>query len=590
MVTRVDVECFNVTAEEPEVIDAIVQLTGAEANAETSAVSANELSNSADVDLTGAGASAVAGVVTTIISSTGDRFNPDFPRVAAARIGKRDLGDNFRPGQRLANPEEVANCATTHFLVCNPQQGRGQEFVLYATDLINRQLAANPDQFIYFYTDLQEAGLGGDSDVILTAETGPTGNGGTWFPNDWWARNENGNQVENFPGNYLTNVTANVTPSTTAGRVGLIWPEVYADLKADEDFDPHNFPTVRAHVYNDVNDYQPRKSGVDTDRSGSNDNARNVYGDVDSQGNPTESAQRAIEHREGHRIYSDRLRSKYGQDFLSIGNNTTWGQEYTSPNPDDAPPIYEHYAGMHNGAWMEGQSQSVGRFPFSGVYDTGFVKRVDDNDPSSAVHGFGTWRRAQNQYLYLMRHTLPPKHVMNQWEANYDDGDLNPIVGDGITAEAMRVARWGICSTLMDDGYIAVAKQKYNHMVLFDEYGTVNQGTTGLSKGYLGQPVDASQSAKEDASKQSSVWSGSDNSGIFKREFDNGVVLVNTTKSDTGSITVPVTVGADESNGELEAGKWRRINGVQDSSHNNGQLVNSNLTIDSMDGYILLRV
>lgn len=496
------------------------------------------------------------------------------------------MGDNFAPNQKLANAQEVANVATMHFLVHNPQQSRGSAFVSYARDVITRQFAANADQYIYFYTDMQEAGTSGDNGDKLLAETGPTGNGGTWLPNDWFARDEDGNLVENFSNNFFTNVTTNVTPDSD----GLIWPEWFAKEKGKESFDPHNVTVTQANVYNDVNDYQPRDSDIDTDRNGSNDNARHVYGDVDGQGNPTEEAQRAIEHREGHRIYSDSMRSRYDDDFLVIGNNTTWSGEYTSPNPDDAPPIYEFYAGMHNGAWVEGQTQEEGRFPLTGVYNTGFVKRVDDNDSGSAVHGFGTWRRAQNAYLYLMRHTLAPKHVMNQYDAAYDFGDLNPVVGTGITARAMKVARWGICSTYLDDGYVAIVRRKYNDCILLDYYGTVNTSTTGLSKGWLGQPVDASQSSKEDASKQSSVWLGSDNAGIFKREFDNGICLVNTTKSDTGSITIPVNVGADEANGELEQGKWRRVNGFQDPSHDNGQIVNSALTIDSIDGYLLERV
>jgi len=129
----------------------------------------------------------------------------------------------------------------------------------------------------------------------------------------------------------------------------------------------------------------------------------------------------------------------------------------------------------------------------------------------------------------------------------------------------------------------------YDSTPLIDETGLVNTSTTLLSKGFLGKRVGLSQSQQEDITKQSSVWRGSDNNGIFKAEFDNGLVLVNTTNA-TGFITIPVFSGADENNGELEAGKWTRFQGFQDPSHNNGQAVNIALTINSGDAYILLRV
>jgi hypothetical protein len=60
---------------------------------------------------------------------------------------------------------------------------------------------------------------------------------------------------------------------------------------------------------------------------------------------------------------------------------------------------------------------------------------------------------------------------------------------------------------------------------------------------------------------------------VYRREFDNGVVLVN----PKGNGTRTVDVGAG----------WRRLLGTQDPVHNNGQSVTS-VTLNEQDGIILV--
>lgn len=571
---RSDVVVFDVD----EGDDAQVTLSGAQALGAASAVSVTEPSNDAEVILAGSQARGIAGAV-SVSTGGADVFNPGFPRVAAPRIGERSYGDNFQ-GTGInfeADPDEVAAMSLCHFSVINPQQQRGQGFVAAAADWVTRSQSANSDHIRYLYTDVQEAGFGTGSvqSDKLDDETGPTGNGGTWLPNDWWVHDESGNYVSTFPGSTSTNITKFVTPDSN----GQIYSDFYADLKKGVDLDAHNNDGASKdangilpyNVYNDVTDHRPLTSNTDYNRNNVEDRGR-----ADWNNDGTEGKTIATAYREGHRIYFDRVRSN-SPGILMIGNLTTWSTEYSSPNPDDAPPIHTFYQGMANGGWQETQTRDLN--PISGVNASGQVAGV-----------FGSWRIMQNAYLYLMRHTLGPKHILNQFDY-YFGRSLNPTVG-AVGSNIMAGVRWAICSTLMDDGYVAIsdASSQFNTTPHFDETGLINTSFTGLSKGWLGLSVDSSQKDLEDATKQSSVWLGSDLNGIFKREYDNGIVLVNSTKSNTGSITIPVTVGADEANGELEQGKWRRINGFQDSSHNNGQIVNSALTINSIDGYVLEKV
>jgi hypothetical protein len=62
--------------------------------------------------------------------------------------------------------------------------------------------------------------------------------------------------------------------------------------------------------------------------------------------------------------------------------------------------------------------------------------------------------------------------------------------------------------------------------------------------------------------------------GVYRREFDNGLVLVN----PKGNGTRTVNVGSG----------WKRIKGSQDPTHNTGQSVTS-ITLEAQDGIILLR-
>jgi hypothetical protein len=118
--------------------------------------------------------------------------------------------------------------------------------------------------------------------------------------------------------------------------------------------------------------------------------------------------------------------------------------------------------------------------------------------------------------------------------------------------------RYGLTSCLMDNGYYAVMiEDGPPELDWFDEF----DGGELDMVGYLGQAMDP---------PQTSAWS----QGVYRREFYNGLVLVN--PKGNGARTVNVGEG------------WKKIVGRQDPKHNDGQSVTS-ITLDEQDGIILLR-
>jgi hypothetical protein len=131
--------------------------------------------------------------------------------------------------------------------------------------------------------------------------------------------------------------------------------------------------------------------------------------------------------------------------------------------------------------------------------------------------------------------------------------DDNPDMG------VYQANRYGLTSTLMDNGYYAVMAPGTTRPEYDEFFGGKVHSASKL--GYLGYPKNP---------PQTSPWS----QGVYRREFEKGLVLVN----PKGNGTRTVSVGSG----------WRRIDGSQDPQHNNGQSASS-VTLKEQDGIILLR-
>ncbi|MEO8164759.1 MAG: putative glycoside hydrolase [Betaproteobacteria bacterium] len=146
------------------------------------------------------------------------------------------------------------------------------------------------------------------------------------------------------------------------------------------------------------------------------------------------------------------------------------------------------------------------------------------------------WVRMMERYRSVLRNTRPPKIVGFNVSGDIDD---------------YRFFRYGYTSCLLDDGYFSFTDKMrgFSSVPWFDEYDHE-----------LGHALAAPPAA---------AWS----QGVWRRDFEHGVVLVNPTSAIK---TVSIEPG------------WRRLAGKQDPAVNSGSAVDR-LTLRPQDGIVLRR-
>ncbi len=156
---------------------------------------------------------------------------------------------------------------------------------------------------------------------------------------------------------------------------------------------------------------------------------------------------------------------------------------------------------------------------------------------SYSVEGWAGWNGLLAWYRKTMTAVSDPKLVIfNQ------SGDINDF----------KSLRYGMATCLMDDGYFAFNElsKGYSGVAWFDEFDAK-----------LGQAT---------SEPPTSDWQ----KGVYRRDFQNGIALVN----PKGNGTVTVTLEGD----------FRRLSGAREHTVNNGQVVRS-VTLSDRDGIILMR-
>jgi hypothetical protein len=165
---------------------------------------------------------------------------------------------------------------------------------------------------------------------------------------------------------------------------------------------------------------------------------------------------------------------------------------------------------------------------------------------SYSVETWGGWNEMMREYRVIMANIAQPQLVV----VSQDD---NPT--------GYQSVRYGLASTLMDNGYYAFTNisNGYSGTFWFDEYDDAGKGT-----GYLGMPVSGPSLTPYQ-------------NGVYMREFDHGFALVNPKGNGTQTVTLPVAV--------------HRILGTQAPSVNNGATIpaGSPITLQDRDGLILLK-
>lgn len=220
-------------------------------------------------------------------------------------------------------------------------------------------------------------------------------------------------------------------------------------------------------------------------------------------------------HRGGMRKHLDTLKSLMPGKY-QIGNITDWW------DPDASYPEYEQQL---NGGIIE--------------HIMGDSWSPEGRDWKGNVNTWGSWAEMMKRYRKIMRSVAEPKLVIfNQYG---DPSDYQSF-------------RYGFGSCLLDDGYYDFSTSlggMFSKVVWFDEFNT-----------RLGKAVSAPPTA---------AWK----SGVWRRDFENGIVLVN----PRGNGAQTVTLEAD----------FKRIRGTQVPAVNSGQTTRT-VTLKDRDGLVLLRL
>lgn len=149
---------------------------------------------------------------------------------------------------------------------------------------------------------------------------------------------------------------------------------------------------------------------------------------------------------------------------------------------------------------------------------------------------WGGWQAMMTEYRGTLAHVLPPKLVLFMQVGNPAD---------------YRTFRYGFASCLLDDGYFAFnSSEAYDDDPWFDEY------SVRLGAAVTGPP--------------SIAWQ----SGVYRRDFSNGIVLVNPKGNGARQVFL------DQA--------YVKLRGTQDKAVNDGSTVRS-VTLQERDGIVLLR-
>lgn len=180
----------------------------------------------------------------------------------------------------------------------------------------------------------------------------------------------------------------------------------------------------------------------------------------------------------------------------------------------DAAAVYPEYAGLIDGGVIEGM---IGK--------------------GWSIETYKGWAAMMAKYRKVMKATIGPKLVIfNQWGNPTD----------------YQAARYGLASTLMDNGYhnFTNTAKGYTGVVWFDEYNA-NLGVA-------------------ESAPPTAAWK----SGVYRRDFDKGIALVN----PKGNGAKTITLESD----------FYRLKGSQAPTVNSGAKVRT-ITLKDRDGIILMR-
>ena len=248
-----------------------------------------------------------------------------------------------------------------------------------------------------------------------------------------------------------------------------------------------------------------------------------VAGDWDVDGDTDAAGQAATSLllRQGWVHYVNLMRTLSPAGQLQIGNVADWATAGVTPNVVDT-----EYQNLLDGGLMEG------------MIGAGYSQ---ENQADG-------WNKMMTQYRATMGSLRSEKMGIFLQDGDVRTGNLDDL----------RIFRYGLASALMDNAYYAFSENgsQYHSVHWFDEYDA-----------NLGQPT---------STPPTTAW----NSGVYRRDFENGIALVNPKGNG------PRTVALESPFVKLTASSVAGAH--HDATVNDGSTVSS-VTLQDRDGIILLR-
>lgn len=312
---------------------------------------------------------------------------------------------------------------------------------------------------------------------------------------DWWVRDAQERPVRSqYKDEFkLVNLTR-FGPKVD----GLSWPQWYARWSYEHYYKPN--PAIDG-LYMDNVSWQPHPTATQS-------------ADWDRDGKPDLGTREDVRSwfRQGYRDYFDEITKLMPAGKLKFANAARWGQT----TPSDNASLAEYYGVVHGGA----------------------IESLISQGKRHAPEEWGGWRAMLDYYRKVMSVLAPPKigivmHALTSPD-NYQD------------------MRYGLASTLMDNGYYAahVQSEGYTSTRWYDEYGV-----------RMGRAVSL---------PPMTMWKD----GIWRRDFEHAIVLVNPKGNGARTVTLEQS--------------YRKLKGSQDPLVNDGSKV-TKVTLQDRDGIVLLK-
>jgi hypothetical protein len=231
--------------------------------------------------------------------------------------------------------------------------------------------------------------------------------------------------------------------------------------------------------------------------------------------------------------------------------NGDWNLDGVSDSKS-SPTVGQWYRQGYNQHFSVLNQQMPGKYQLGNATDWGTTPGANLSYLTGAMNGalieamigfsyspetWGSWSEMMREYRLIMASVAQPQLV---------------IFGQVGVANDYQGFRYGFASCLMDNGYyeFSLAANAYSGTFWFDEFNTKLGNAT--------------------SNPPTAAWQ----KGVYRRDFDNGIALVN--PRGNGAQTI-----------QLET-PYQRMSGTQDPNTNNGQTVQT-VTLQDRDGIILLR-